>query len=115
MRGLVTAAILLSCTAMAGCGGPNFMVYKNSKHFYVTSNGQSLRTVLCDSGDMDRIARDSNLPEKLQQEIKGEICASKKVKERLLATLEGMSPEQRKDLKMAFRKNDYDINVVANC
>lgn len=91
------------------------MVYKNSKHFYVTSNGPELRRILCDSGDMDKITKDSMLPDPLQKELKDGICTSNKVKERLLATLEGMTKEQRTALKTAFQKNGYDINVVANC
>ena len=101
--------------ALVGCGSSNFMVYKDAKHFYVTSTGPELKRILCDSGDMDRIAKDSKLPDALQKDLKDGICASNKVKERLMATLEGMTKEQRTALKSAFQQNGYDINVVANC
>jgi hypothetical protein len=109
--GTLTVAVL----GITGCSSGNFMVYKNSKHFYVTSTGPELRRILCDTGDMDKIARDSKLPDPLQKELKDGICTSNKVKERLLATLEGMTKEQRTSLKTAFQQNGYDINVVANC
>lgn len=116
MKRIEMICILMAAGAvMGGCGSANFLVYKDAKHFYVTSSGETLKRVLCDSGDMDRIAKDSRLPAPLQKELKDGICASNKVKERLMATLEGMTREQRNALKLAFRQNGYDINVVANC
>lgn len=112
---LIYAAIVVSAMLVGGCGSNNFLIYKNAKHFYVTSTGPELKRVLCDSGDMDMIVTDSKLPEAMQKELKDGICASNKVKERLMASLDGMTKEQRAALKGAFRSNGYDINVVANC
>ncbi|MGB4599295.1 MAG: hypothetical protein WBI04_04875 [Trichlorobacter sp.] len=114
-RMLTYAACLVMALMVGGCSSGNFMVYKDAKHFYVTSSGPELKRILCDSGDMDRITRDSRLPDPLQKDLKDGICASNKVKERLMATLEGMTKEQRTSLKLAFQQNGYDINVVANC
>ncbi|MDD2582082.1 MAG: hypothetical protein PHR66_08825 [Desulfuromonadaceae bacterium] len=114
-RMLTCAAIVVAALLMGGCSSNNFLVYKDAKHFYVTSNGPELKRVLCDSGDMDRIAGDSKLPDAMQKELKDGICASNKVKDRLMASLDGMSKEQRAALKEAFRHNGYDINVIANC
>lgn len=108
-------AIVVAALLMGGCSSSNFLVYKDAKHFYVTSNGPELKRVLCDSGDMDRIAVDSKLPAAMQKDLKDGICASNKVKDRLMASLDGMSREQRAALKEAFRHNGYDINVIANC
>lgn len=107
--------LLLVPLALAGCSSGNFMVYKNAKHFYVTSTGPELKRILCESGDMDKIVVDSKLPPQLQKDLKEGICSSNKVKERLLTLLEGMTKEQRVALKHAFQNNGYDINVVANC
>ena len=107
--------VLIVALGISGCSSGNFLVYKDSKHFYVTSTGPELKRILCDSGDMDRIVKDSQLPAVLQKDLKDGICNSNKVKERLMATLEGMTKEQRTALKTAFQQNGYDINVVANC
>jgi hypothetical protein len=107
--------LAVAALGITGCSSGNFMVYKNAKHFYVTSTGPELKRILCESGDMDKITKDSKLPEPLQKDLKDGICNSNKVKERLLATLEGMTKEQRNALKTAFQQNGYDINVVANC
>jgi PBP1b-binding outer membrane lipoprotein LpoB len=114
-RILTYAAIMAVALLVGGCSSNNFLVYKDAKHFYVTSNGPELKRVLCDSGDMDKIASDSKLPDAMQKELKDGICASNKVKERLMTSLDGMTKEQRMALKEAFRHNGYDINVVANC
>lgn len=114
-RMLTYAAIVVAALLMGGCSSSNFLVYKDAEHFYVTSNGPELKRVLCDSGDMDRIVVDSKLPDAMQKELKDGICSSNKVKDRLMASLDGMSKEQRAALKEAFRHNGYDINVIANC
>lgn len=118
MRGQKIWTLAIAVAALLGLGGcssNNFLVYKDAKHFYVTSNGPELKRILCDSGDMDKIAVDSKLPAQLQKDLKDGICSNNKVKERLMALLEGMTKEQRSSLKDAFRKNGYDINVIANC
>ena len=112
---LIYTAIVVLAMLVEGCGSNNFLVYKNAKHFYVTSTGPELKRVLCDSGDMDKIVSDSKLPDAMQKDLKDGICSSNKVKERLMASLDGMNKEQRAALKGAFRSNGYDINVVANC
>ena len=109
------AAIVALTMLVGGCNSNNFLIYKDAKHFYVTSTGPELKRVLCDSGDMDKIVSDSKLPDAMQKDLKDGICTSNKVKERLMASLDGMTKEQRAALKGAFRSNGYDINVVANC
>ena len=112
--GAISAVIAVSLT-LVGCSSSNFLVYKDAKHFYVTSKSDSLRSLLCDSGDLVRITGDAALDHPLQKELYESICASDKVKERVLAALEGMSKEQRTALKLAFQMNGYEINTIANC
>lgn len=113
-RSVWQGAVALSFIMLAGCSSGDFMVSKNTDHFYVTSNGPQLRQVLCDSGDMDEIARQSKLPATLQKDLKEGICAVNKDKKRLLNTLNGMTKEQRAALEDAFRQNGYSVNVIVN-
>lgn len=116
MQRILTYTVLLAIMLVTGgCSSSNFLVYKDAKHFYVTSKGNELKQVLCDSGDMDKIVVDSKLPEAMQKELKDGICASNKNRERLMASLDAMTKEQRTAFKDAFRANGYDINVVVNC
>lgn len=112
---IATLAILAAAVTISGCSSGNFLVYKDAKHFYVTSKGETLRTMLCDSGDLARITRDAGLRDQLQSDLQSSICATDKVKERVLTVLEGMTPEERKALKLAFQTNGYQVNTIANC
>lgn len=117
MRQMTVAALLTGAVLLSGCSSQNFLVYKDAKHFYVTSKGNELRQVLCESGDLARITKDATLPVNIQKDLYESICAEKteKVKERVLAALESMTKEQRKSLKAAFQLNGYQINTIANC
>jgi hypothetical protein len=116
MRLLPAAAALFAVMLMLiGCSGSNFLVYKDAKHFYVTSKSDTLRQLLCDSGDLARITQDAHLPDDLRSELSASICAHDKVKEQVLAVLEKMTKAQRSALKFAFQLNGYEINTIANC
>lgn len=97
-----------------GCSSNDFRVYKDGKSYYLTSGNPKLGQLLCDSGDMDSILKDSGLPTLLQNGLKEGVCASSKSKERLADTLNGMTKAQRSALKDAFRRNGYEINKVAD-
>ena len=115
MRALPATALVVIILMLMGCNGSNFLVYKDAKHFYVTSKSDTLRQLLCDSGDLVRITGDAHLPDNLRNELYASICARDKVKEHVLAALEKMTKEQRKALKLAFQLNGYEINTIANC
>lgn len=107
-------AVAVLVIMLAGCSSGDFMVSKDTHHFYVTSTGPELKRVLCDSGDMDEIVRDSKLPAALQKDLKDGVCAPNKVKQLLMATLKGMTKGQRTALEDAFRQNGYSVNVIVN-
>lgn len=115
MKSIAVVGLLAGTLVLSGCSGSNFLVYKDAKHFYVTSNSDTLRKVLCESGDLARIARDADLPVKMQNDLTASICATEKVKEMVLAVLESMTKEQRRALKLAFQLNGYEVNTIANC
>ena len=104
------AGLLLS----QGCASSNFMVKKNDTGFFITSDRPELKLMLCDSGDMDTIVRDSRLPEALQKVLKEKVCADRKNRKELKSIFNEMTKEQLASLKDAFRKNGYDINKVAD-
>lgn len=111
MRWILTyTAITAVALLFGGCNSSNFMVYKDGSNFYVTSNCSERKRILCDSGDIDKIVKDSGLPHSLQKALKDTTCATSKEKETLMATLEGMTPDQITVLKDAFRRNGYEIN-----
>jgi hypothetical protein len=115
MRLLAGVISVAGIMLLSGCSNSNFLVYKDAKHFYVTSKSDTLRQMLCESGDLIKITQDAALPVAMQKELYDSICASSKVKERVLAALEIMTKEQRTALKLAFQTNGYEVNTIANC
>lgn len=115
MKQIILTVMIVVAVALSGCNSSNFLVYKNAKHYYVTSKSDGLRQLLCDSGDLVKITKDAALTDALQKELYTSICTSNKVKERVLAALESMTKEQRTSLKLAFQLNGYEINTIANC
>ena len=100
--------------ALAGCSSGNFMVSKENVSFFITSDRPELRLVLCDSGDMDLIVRDSHLQEPMQQKLKEMICAGHKNRKDLKALLASLDKDQLEAFMDAFRKNGYEINLTAD-
>ena len=115
MRPFPATALFAAILMLIGCSSSNFLIYKDAKHYYVTSKSGNLRQLLCDSGDLDRITKDAKLADDLRNELSASICARDKVKGRVLAVLEKMTREQRSALKLAFQLNGYQINTIANC
>lgn len=111
MRPIVKSIIItFALLVMAGCSSRNFMVSKNGTNFYITSACPDLKRVLCDSGDMGKIAKDSNLSSLLQRELEEGVCATGKVKNNLRDVLVRMTKVQHAALKEAFIRNGYEIN-----
>jgi len=113
-RKLLFMAIALLIMSSNGCSSGNFLVNKSSKSFYLTSNSPDLKQILCDSGDMDVIVQDSELPVPLQKTLKESICDPGKDRGRLLYILGELTNEQRVSFKKAFLKNGYEINKAAD-
>jgi len=107
---LAVTAIIFVALMVGGCSSRKFMVYKDGSNFYVNSDCSARQRILCDSGDVNKIVKDSGLPNTLQMELKDGICPSSNVKTSLMYTLDGMTNEQISALKDAFRKNGYEIN-----
>jgi hypothetical protein len=109
----IGTAVLLAAL-LGGCGTSNFMVYNKTtgKHFFVNSTKPEIKKYLCDSGDLDTILKDSTLPADLRKDLMSSLCATEKVKEKVMSVLENMTKEQRNELQMSFQRNGYDVNAI---
>jgi hypothetical protein len=111
------AAVAVLAALLSGCGtSSNFVLYKSGtgKHFFVNSTRPEIKTYLCDTGDLEKVLNDSTLPANVRQDLVSSICATAKVKEKVLQVLDSMTKEQRSELKSAFQRNGYDVNII-NC
>lgn len=113
-RLLAMFAIMATALVLGGCASKNFIVFKDGRSFFITSEDAERKRILCGSPDMANIARDSGLPAALQEELREGICSFRQGTRPVRSTLEGMTNEQLSALKDAFRKNGYEINLVAD-
>lgn len=114
MGRLLAFAFMVMALGLGGCASRNFIVFKDGRSFYITSEDAERKRILCGSSDMANIARDSGLPAPLQEELREGICSFRQGTRPLRSTLEGMTDQQLSALKNAFRKNGYEINLVAD-
>jgi hypothetical protein len=96
---------------ISGCSS-TFLVSKDGKGYFFGSKSDAIYRMLCDSGDLRKILKDAT---KIKEDTKDAIyqanCVNRsgeKVKEIYAA----MTPEERKDLRNAFKLNGYDINYM---
>ncbi len=108
MRGLVAGFIVL---LMSGCSS-TFLISKDGKGYFFGSKSDAVYRLLCDSGDLRRILKDATrIPAEKKEFIYQSNCVSRsgeKVKE----IYASMTPDERKDLRNAFKLNGYDINYL---
>lgn len=113
-RLLAMFAIMATALVLGGCASKNFIVFKDGRSFFITSEDAERKRILCGSPDMANIVKDSGLPATLQDALQEGICSFRQGARPLRSTLEGMTDEQLSALKRAFRKNGYEINLVAD-
>ena len=111
MRCLPAAVIIMALSLMAsGCATRTFMVYKDGNNFFITRDCAERHRLLCDSGDIDRIAASSGLPEPLSSRLITAICATDGARNEMQNLLEELTEAQLSSLKNAFVTSGYEIN-----
>ena len=111
MRCFPTAVIIMALSLMAsGCATRTFMVYKDGYNFFITRDCAERHQLLCDSGDIDRIAASSGLPDPLPSRLVTAICATDRARNDMRYILEGLTEAQLSSLKNAFVTSGYEIN-----
>jgi hypothetical protein len=107
MKGIVIT--ILTGLLLYGCAS-TFLVYKDGKAQYFGSNRKEIQELLCKSGDLKKVLEYAvTIDEAVKESLYKYTCVELNGDEvkRLYSDL---TPEQRKDLRLAFRKQGYDIN-----
>lgn len=92
-----------------GCAS-TFLVYKDGKAQYFGSNRKEVQELLCKNNDLRKVLESaSTIDENTREFLYKYTCVELNGDEvkRIYAEL---NPEQRKDLRLAFRKQGYEIN-----
>ena len=109
-RGLAILVIALCLTVMAGCS-KTFVVTKDGRGYFFGSSRDELYKMLCESGDLKKILNDTHLPQEIKDSLFKYNCEERsgdKVKE----IYAGLTPEQRRELRLTFQLHGYDINYL---
>lgn len=112
LRILLTLLVTLcSLIFVAGCTS-TFLVSKDGKSYFFGRNTSDLHKMLCESGDLIKILEDTRFKDEIKGALHKYNCtpeySADKVKE-IYASLTG---EQRKELRVAFKRHGYDINYL---
>ncbi len=101
------AAILTSaCTS-------TFVAYKNGHGYFLGNGSEDAYHLFCESGDLKNIlATTTTLGQDLKDELYRSNCGEERSRQKVREVYQSMTPEQRKDLRLAFKKNGYDINYM---
>ncbi|HET6516505.1 MAG TPA: hypothetical protein VFG09_15235 [Thermodesulfovibrionales bacterium] len=99
------ALILAACTS-------TFLVSKDGKGYFLGSKTNDYYKMLCESGDLKKVLRDTHFDQTLQDDLYKYNCSPERSGEKVRQIYASMSSEQRRDLRRAFTKNGYDINYM---
>ena len=102
-------------TLLTGACTDTFLVYKQGKGYFLGSNSSGKYTLLCKSGDMEKVLADTHLSKEMKDNLYKYNCSSERSGEKITEIYASMTPEQRKDIRTAFIKNGYEINHGQEC
>lgn len=106
------ALIILVISLFTGCTD-TFLVTKDGKSYFFGSGKEGMYKMLCESGDLKAILADTQLPANIKDDLYKYNCVpAEQSREKIAGTYASMSPEQRRDLRLAFQKHGYDINYL---
>ena len=109
---LVGFASMLAVTLGACASSSTFLASKNGTGYYLGSSSNAAYRMFCESGDLQKILAGTQLPAETKDELYRSNCGPERSKERVRQIYAAITPAQRKDLRLAFRNNGYDINYL---
>lgn len=111
MKRLIVTTLIAALGLVAACGS-TFVVSKDGKGYYLGSGSTSAYTLLCETGDLKKVLTDTRLAQGMKDDLYGANCSGERSKEKVKRIYASLSPEQRKDLRLAFKKNGYEVNAM---
>lgn len=103
---VVTAAVATGCST-------TFRISKEGKGYIWGSNSKAIYAMLCESGDLKKILADAAaLPPETRDNLYRFNCTSERSGAKVKDIYAAMTPEERKGLRQAFKRNGYDINAM---
>ncbi len=107
---LVGFAVILAVTL--GACASTFVATKDGKGYYLGSSSNAAYKLFCESGDLQKVLAATQLSSETKDKLYSSNCGPERSKERVKQIYASITPAQRKDLRLAFRNNGYDINYL---
>jgi hypothetical protein len=108
---LVGFAVMLA-VALGACASSTFVASKDGKGFYLGNSSNAAYLMFCESGDLRKILAGTQLPSETKDELYRSNCGPERSKDKVKQAYASITPAQRKDLRLAFKNNGYDINYL---
>ncbi len=111
MRRWLSAGVAAAAVFTGACSS-TFLVSKDGRGYFIGNDSKAVYKMLCESGDLGKILSDTQLPQDMRGNLYKYNCSPERSGEKVKEIYASMTPGQRKDLRMAFRHNGYDINYL---
>jgi len=96
---------------IVGACTPVFMVGKGEKRGVFLGRGsKAMYDMLCASGDLVKVLEATQLSNEMKDNLYKYNCSAERSGEKVKQLFVSMTPEQRKDIRTAFKKQGYSIN-----
>jgi hypothetical protein len=114
VKGLLRAVFagVVAAALFAGCAPTTFIISKDGRAYYLGRKSPVLHAMLCTSGDLKRVLDETSIPEELKKDLYRYNCTEEHSKEKVVSLYLFLSPEEKEQLKSAFRRHGYTINFV---
>ncbi len=97
---------------IAACQPSTFVISKGTRAYYFGRESKGLYRLLCETGDLKKVLRDSDIPVYLKEDFYRYICTDHRSEEKVISLYQFLTPEERRSLKRAFIKHGYTVNYV---
>ncbi|MCK9419702.1 MAG: hypothetical protein M0R70_10015 [Nitrospirae bacterium] len=90
---------------------PMIMVGKGERRgAFLGSSSKTMYEMLCASGDLKKVLTATHLSTEMKDSFYQYNCSAERSGDKLKQLYASMTPEQRKDIRTAFKANGYSIN-----
>jgi hypothetical protein len=112
-KGLLAITMLMAVSFFFQACASTFTAYKDGHGYFVGNGSDSAYKLFCESGDLKKILTDTTkLGQDMTDNLYRYICGIERSREKVKLVYATMTPEQRKDLRLAFKHNGYEINYL---
>jgi hypothetical protein len=106
----VIGSVLSALLLIVGCSTTTFMVSKDCKTYYLGSSDERFHTMLCASGDFEKVLIAAKFPQTTREAFQNAQCVERS-RQKIHTLYSALTPEQQENLKSAFRERGYCINA----